>query len=170
MTQCASSSPKKRVQRVHDETWRYGDEGFASTSELDLAALLLVHHSRAFNRKDDVLKIMRVIIEDSPGYTAGDTFWMPPRTWLASRKYILNEIRSMLGITASYFKGLLAPVTFVLAHNFDRDISARTIDTWRKRLCAGKNPNGNGALLAMSGRSRFAPVDGHAAESRAKCD
>ena len=60
----------------------------------------------------------------------------------------------MLGITASYRKGLLAPVTFVLAHNFDRDISARTINTWRKRLCAGKNPNGNGALLAMSGRSR----------------
>ena len=110
--------------KVDVEAWRYGIEGFASAFELDLAALLLVYYSRAFNRKDGVLEIMRDVIEYSPGYTAGNISFRSPQIWLASRKYILREIRDMLDMAASHSKDLLAPVAFIVAHNF----SARMID------------------------------------------
>ena len=116
-----------------------------------MAALALVYHATSTSSEGDLRHLVESIVSTTPDLAEEDSDFRPPRTWSTTEQGIVNKVKELLIESMPWdTKGTTAPVIHVGIHSYSIYTTAKDLNKWCKRLCAGVNDKNPKPLLAPS--------------------
>jgi hypothetical protein len=94
---------------------------------------------------------METIVSTTSDFTEEDSDFRPPRTWSTTEQSMVKKVKELLRDSMPWdTKGTTAPVIHVGIQCYSIYTTAKDLNKWCKRLCAGMNDKNPIPLLAPS--------------------